>query len=236
MRPKRLAVLTMLSLAAAPVLADEPQDKPAIEAKVVAPRPADSDAPLPVGFPGATAPGVIEVKTYPAYRSAVARSTTMSMSSSDFLFWPLFNHIEKNHIAMTAPVINTYATPEMIETPGAKGEVSMEFLYREPTQGQPGPDGRLVEVVDHPSGRFVCLGYQGRMSDLAMRKGVERLREWLDQNQDTWEAAGPPRRLGYHGPMTPAAQRLWEVQIPIKPARNKDAKDQPAPVENAPTS
>lgn len=183
----------------------------------VEPKAADADSPLPVGFPGGTAPGVIEVKEYPAYRSAVARGERMAMRSGDSLFWSLFKHIERNQIAMTAPVINTYPT-ELVDDPAARGEVSMEFLYREPDQGKTGPDGRTVEVLDHPGGRYVCLGIQGRMSEETMREGVAALRGWLAAHASEWVAAGPPRRLGYHGPMTAMRRRLWEVQIPIRPA------------------
>lgn len=186
----------------------------------VTPKSADADSPLPVGYPDATKPGSIEVKSYPAYRSAVAAGERMSLSSGDMLFWALFQHIEKNEIAMTAPVINTYA-PSLVGTPNGRGEVTMEFLYREPTMGKLGPDGRLVEVKDHPAGQFVCLGIQGGMNERKMRDGVAVLRAWLAEHGSEWVEAGPPRRLGYHGPMTAVARRLWEVQIPIAPATDK---------------
>ncbi len=233
MRGNVLVALLIVALAGSSRGDDPEREESATPMPEVAPKAADGDAPLPVGFPEATRPGVIEVKAYPAYRSAVAEGERMTLSSSDFLFWPLFSHIEKNHIAMTAPVINTFKSPGMLEKDGAKGEVSMEFLYREPTLGETGPDGKLVKVVDHPASQFVCLGVQGGMSDRAMREGVSRLRGWLDEHKQEWTAAGPPRRLGYHGPMTPTEQRLWEVQVPIKPAgekgteggKNSDASD-----------
>ncbi len=195
-------------------------DDPKLAASKVKPRPADGDAPLAEGFPDATEPGKIEVKRYPAYRSAVTTSKTATVSSGDLMFFTLFNHIQKNQVEMTAPVINTFKTPRMIETPGAKGEVTMEFVYRSPREGKSGPDGPSVEVVDHPARSFVCLGFQGgKMSDDQMRKAVVTLRNWLDDHKGEWIEAGPPRRLGYHGPMTPPAQRLWEVQIPVKAAQ-----------------
>ncbi len=226
MRPRTLAALLLAVLpASSTVLAQDPEPKarPAVE-----PKAADGDAPLPVGFPDGTKPGVIEVKAYPAYRSAMAKGKGMSMGSGNMLFWALFQHIQRNDVAMTAPVINTYPDAEMIEKPNARGEVSMEFLYQRPDQGKPGPDGRLVEVVDHPAGQYVCLGFQGNMGDTDMRQGVAKLQAWLDEHKGEWVADGPPRRLGYHGPGTPVARRLWEVQLPIKPA---SAAAAPAPAE-----
>jgi SOUL heme-binding protein len=206
---------TFASLAFACAWADDP--KPA--ASKVEPKPADGDAPLAEGFPDATKPGKVEVKKYPAYRSATAKVNEATTSSGDLMFFSLFNHIQKNKVEMTAPVISTFKTPRMIETPGAKGEVTMEFVYRSPKLGKPGPAGPSVKVVDHPAQSFVCLGFQGSMSDGQMREAVVKLHNWLDAHDGEWLEDGPPRRLGYHGPMTPRAQRLWEVQIPVKEAR-----------------
>ncbi|ADV61994.1 hypothetical protein Isop_1409 [Isosphaera pallida ATCC 43644] len=182
-------------------------------------KPADSDSPLAEDWPGGTAPGTIEVKRYPAYRSAVATAKGIPVNSGadGVLFMTLFNHISKNDIAMTTPVVNTY-DEVMIETPGEKGVMTMEFIYRTPRMGNPGRDG-AVEVKDHPAATYVALGIQGRMNTQIMLDGVARLEKWLEEHKDEWVAAGPPRRLGYHGPMTPESQKLWEVQIPIKPAK-----------------
>jgi len=215
---RHLALLLPFALlaAAASTQADDP--KPA--ASKVKPKPADGDAPLAEGFPNSTEPGKIEVKKYPAYRSAVTKADKATVSSGDLMFFALFNHIQSNKAEMTAPVINTFKTPRMIETPGAQGEVAMEFVYRSPKQGKSGPDGSSVEVVDHSAQTFVCLGFQGgNLSANQMREAVATLRKWLDAHKGEWVEDGPPRRLGYHGPMTPAAQRLWEVQVPVKKAR-----------------
>jgi SOUL heme-binding protein len=214
---RHLALLLPLALlAAASAQADDP--KPA--ASKAKPKPADGDAPLAEGFPSSTEPGKIEVKKYPAYRSAVTKADRATVSSGDLMFFALFNHIQRNKVEMTAPVINTFETPRMVETPGAQGKVAMEFVYRSPKQGKPGPDGSSVEVEDHSAHSFVCLGFQGgNLSANQMREAVATLRKWLDAHKGEWVEDGPPRRLGYHGPMTPAAQRLWEVQIPVKKAR-----------------
>lgn len=208
-----LLPFSLLGVAADCTQAVDP--KPAVSK--VKPKPADGDAPLAEGFPDATDPGKIEVKKYPPYRSAVAKANKATVSSGDLMFFALFNHIQTNKVEMTAPVINTFKTPRMIETPGAKGEVTMEFVYRSPKEGKSGPDGTSVEVVDHPAQSFVCLGFQGgAMSEKQMREAVATLHQWLEEHKSEWVEDGPPRRLGYHGPMTPAAQRLWEVQVPVK--------------------
>jgi len=199
----------MLTLAVmALMLADDP--------KPVAPKAADGDAKLAEGFPDATKPGAIEVKTYPAYRGAVATGEGMTGGSGDALFFPLFLHIQKNKVEMTAPVISQFADPRMVEDPKARGEMSMEFVYPTPRDGKPGPDGKVVKVVDHPAKTFVCLGVQGRMGEGPMRDGMATLKGWLDAHKAEYAEDGPPRRVGYHGPMTPEAQRLWEVQLPVK--------------------
>jgi hypothetical protein len=202
--------------------ADEPKGKK------VEPKPADADAPPAEGFPDATKPGTIEVKHYPAYRSAMAKRAKATADSDGLMFFTLFNHIRNNHVEMTAPVINTYKTPAVIETPGARGEVSMEFVYRSPTEGKTGPGALGVTVVDHPAADFVCLGLQGEMTDALMRDGLKKVRAWLDEHKDEWVADGPPRRLGYHGPMTPAEERLWEIQVPVKLAPRQEEKKKEA--------
>ena len=189
-------------------------------------RPANSDAPLPEGLPDATPPGKIEIKNYPAYRSAMAMARGVTLRSDAGLFSSLFDHISKSKIEMMAPVVKTYMAPAMIDTPPAKGDMTMEFLYRDTRQGRTGNGVGSVVVVDHPAQRFVCLGLVGKMDDSVLRDGVNRLRAWLDQpeNKQKWVEAGPTRRLGYHGPMTPSSDRRWEIQIPIEPvAAAKDA-------------
>ena len=101
------------------------------------------------------------MKHYPAYRSAVAKAKGASVRSDGVLFFSLFNHISRSKIEMTAPVVNTYATPAMIETPGGTGEMTMEFLYRNTRQGEPGKGVGAVTVKDHPAQSFVCLGLEG---------------------------------------------------------------------------
>lgn len=228
----RRALICLSMASALPIGAAPADDKPAparLEAFVVAgtkAKAADSDAPLAEGWPGGTEPGLLEIKKYPAYRSAVARGKGASMGADNVLFFPLFKHISKSDIAMTAPVVNTYSA-EMLKTPKATGDLSMEFVYRSPTMGRTGSGVGNVKVEDHPATAFVCLGVQGDLDSDRMRQGVEVLQAWLKDHQAEWVEDGPPRRLGYHGPMTKRDERLWEVQIPIKAAPKPAAEAKP---------
>lgn len=226
MRRTTYALVGLATLSASTVVADEPAPRapaatPASESireqnPKVPHRPADSDSPLAEGWPGATEPGMIEVKSYPAYRSAVARAKGASMGADNVLFWPLFNHISRKGVSMTTPVVNTYQA-EALEGPKATGDMSMEFVYRTTTLGETGHGVGAVKVEDHPGATYVCLGLQGGMSVKRLQDGVAELARWLESNKGEWAQAGPPRRLGYHGPMTPVPERLWEVQVPVKP-------------------
>ena len=62
-------------------------------------------------------------------------------------------------------------------------------------------------------------GHRVGISDTKLRDGAKTLKTWLAEHKAEWIEAGPPRRLGYHGPMTPVAERRWEVQIPVKSAK-----------------
>ncbi|MDG3006334.1 heme-binding protein [Paludisphaera mucosa] len=175
-----------------------------------------ADAPLPEGWPSGTKVGAIEVKRYPAYRSAVNRTKDVDMDGMGRLFWPLFLHITQKKIAMTAPVVMTF-DPKAAPAAEAQGDVSMEFLYRQPTQGEAGQGFGPVAVEDRPAATVVSLGLLGRPGDAGFRESIAKLRAWLDEHKAEWVESGAPRMLGYHGPMTPADRQFFEVQIPIRP-------------------
>lgn len=96
----------------------------------------------------------------------------------------------------------------------------MEFLYRRTDQGHVGPAEGSVEVEDRPASAYVCLGVQGRIDEARLAESVKGLRAWLNDHKTEWVEAGPPRQLGYHGPATPEARKLGEVQIPVKPVES----------------
>lgn len=160
-----------------------------------------NEAPLPEGFPAYTPVGVIEVKQYPAYRKAIGPG-----------FWPLFQHISKQDIPMTAPV-------EMASATGDRGDGQMAFLYQSTAVGAPGPiDG--VAVEDTPPTLVASLGLSGRMNREAGSQARARLEAWVAGQSEYRVAAveEPYRVFGYNSPMVPDAQKYWEAQVLLEPA------------------
>ena len=156
------------------------------------------EAPLPAGFPGPGPVGRVVRKSYPGYRAARAQGGERS-------FWTLFQHIQSNDVKMTTPV-------EMTMDAELRS-VDMAFLYERPEQGAPGTQGR-VAVVDLPRLEVLSIGMRGDRLATSMKLAQRALEERLAK--EGLVAAGPYRTLGYNSPMVPAAQRFWELQVPIQ--------------------
>jgi hypothetical protein len=173
-----------------------------------------SEAKLPAGFPGPGPVGEVITKTYPAHRLARVRAGDRGNDGS---FMKLFRHIERNEIAMTAPV-----EMEMAVANGG-GAVprteSMAFLYGSAETGTPGPDPADPNVVveDVPEITVVSLGVRGSYREERFADFTAKLEAWLLTHPE-WVAAGPPRTLAYNSPFVPGVLKYAEVQIPIAPA------------------
>lgn len=159
------------------------------------------EAEVPKGFPAPAPVGEIVLKQYPAYRLARA---PMKRSSGQ-PFFRLFQHIQRNDIAMTAPVQTDYAD----------GESTMAFLYANQEIEEPGVEG-TVEVVDLPPMTAISIGMRGYESN-KMRSQLEgALAAWLEAHADQFEVAGPMRSMGYNSPMVRGSRRFFEVEIPVR--------------------
>jgi len=88
-----------------------------------------ASAPLPEGFPAPTADGEIDVKQYPAYRSATVQVKGDLGSASSRGFSPLFRHISNNDISMTAPVEAQYPAATLQTNAALQGDAAVSFLY-----------------------------------------------------------------------------------------------------------
>jgi hypothetical protein len=178
------------------------------------------EANLPEGFPAPGAVGQVIIKDYPAYRMARFAPAAGASVGQDGMFWPLFKHIKRHDIAMTAPVEMSYPPVTATRPEGGAVEkpVSMAFLYGAPTWGAAGPDAGDPRVVveDVPAMTVLSVGVRGDYSNKRMSKGLALLSGWLSDNPGRFEVAGPPRYLGYNSPMVPGFMRYGEVQLPVR--------------------
>lgn len=171
-----------------------------------------NSAPLPVGFPSATAPGKIEIKEYPAYRAATYHYSGNLPDAASQAFSPLYQHLSTNNISMTAPVETRYPV-STLENAETTGEATVSFLYRS-TDIYPDAIASNITVEDILAQTVVSLGLVGGYSYQSYVEGVEKLKDWLSQNPN-YIMVGKPRRLFYDGPYKPDATKRSEIQIPI---------------------
>jgi hypothetical protein len=120
--------VTSLSLIPSQIFAQQAQKEP---------KKANSDAPFAEGWPDSTKPGTIEVKQYPAYRSAIARAKNASMGADGVLFFSLFRHITQSNVEMTSPVVNTYE-PKILKAPTRRAKSRWNFSIHLENSASPG--------------------------------------------------------------------------------------------------
>lgn len=173
-------------------------------------------AETPEGWPSITPVGKVEIKTYPVYRAAAVRDAGDTRDPSGSLFMTLFNHIQKNDIAMTAPVDMSYGNAVDASSGSFPRVTSMAFLYRSTDLGRVGRDG-AVTVEDVAPRQYASVGVRGDYNARTFQRGLKQLESWLSAHPE-WKRAGEPRFLGYNGPFVPPFWRYGEVQIPVEVA------------------
>ena len=172
-----------------------------------------TDTKLPVGYPAPTPPGAIELKHYASVRRAEYTSDGTSTWQSIRGFWPLFQHIQRNDIAMTAPVeMETKDTND----DGDPDQSTMTFLYHTTDDGPTGTDGDIT-ITDTEPQTWLAIGVQGRITRQSWFELEKQLSDWLSTQSD-WQSTGTPRTLGYNGPNIPNRNQWWEFQIQVIPA------------------
>ncbi len=179
-----------------------------------------SEAQLPEGFPAPGPVNEVIVKTYPAHRLARVRTE----GGGNGMFMKLFRHIERNEIAMTAPVEMSWqpaAPPPADGPPPAIGRepTAMAFLYAKPSLGAAGadPEDPRVIVEDVPEIKVVSIGLRGGYDKTTFDRGARQLDIWLAAHPE-WRPAGGRRALAYNSPFVPGFAKYSEVQLPIVPA------------------
>jgi len=178
------------------------------------------EAELPEGFPAPGPVGKVIMKEYPSYRMARFAAREGQAANQNGMFWPLFQHIKRNEIAMTAPVEMGYAADvtRQLEATSSVEPRSMAFLYRRPTLGNTGPDraDSRVIVEDVPAMTVLSVGIRGDYTEGRLVKALRQLERWIAENPGRVEIAGEPRYLGYNSPMVVGFLRYGEVQLPVR--------------------
>lgn len=170
-----------------------------------------TDTKLPVGYPAPTPPGAYEIKHYASVRRAEFTSGSGRGINGQNGFWPLFQHISRNDIAMTAPVEMEVSDQN---NDGDPDQWTMSFLYHQISDGPTGNDGDVV-IVDTEPMTYLSLGVQGRRGQNTWETLAAELDAWIAASPE-WERVGMPRVLGYNGPNVPGRNQWWEIQIPIE--------------------
>lgn len=173
-----------------------------------------ASAPLPEGFPEPTADGKIDIKRYPAYRSATVQVKGDLKSASSRGFSPLFQHISDNEISMTAPVEAQYPSDTLKADTVPQGNTAVSFLYRS-VDIVPKEVERDVQIEDTPPMTVVSLGVRGGYDYDIYTNGIEQLQGWLATHPE-YSVVGPPRRFFYDGPFIPDALKRSDIQIPVQ--------------------
>ena len=177
------------------------------------------EAQLPAGFPPPGPIGQVIVKNYPACRAATVAASDVNGTSQDDMFRPLFDHIQRENIAMTAPLqmdFDRVSVTAASTQPSAKPPIAMSFIYRSPRIGNPGKDG-IVTVRDLPAVTVISVGVRGSYNAEHFDNGLKAINDWLRNHPNRYRVVGAPRFLGYNSPFVPWFLRYGEVQIPVVP-------------------
>ncbi len=154
-----------------------------------------------------TKPGIIEIKELPAGRLLETKGNGSYFDSSNNLFRPLFQYIQKNDIAMTTPV-------EARVDPGA-----MYFWVSSAQEEKASSDTANVRVIDVPKRTVVAHGARGSYNSDNFEKTRIALLNWIDK-QTNVEAVGEPFAVYWDGPFKPWFLKTFEVQVEIEPKDN----------------
>jgi hypothetical protein len=179
------------------------------------------EAKLPEGYPPPGPVGTVIVKHYPPSRLAMVTNgdddQVKSRRSQNDMFRPLFNHISKNDIKMTAPVIIGYGDVAPESAAANARPVSMAFVYASREIGATGAEGNAVHVVDVPPMTVASIGIRGSLSDARWREVIGQIERWLESEPGrAYSRGGSPRYLAYNSPFVPWFLKYGEVQLPLK--------------------
>lgn len=164
------------------------------------------EADLPEGFPQPGPLNEIAIKQYPAYRLAQAEGD---------VFWPLFQHIKRNKIDMTAPVEFDLKQDERFSDDPLEIKTTA-FLYGSQDLGELGLEkDSNIKVIDVEAMTVVSYAFTGDPKKSRLDKIREKIENYLKEHEE-YARSGDYRLFAYHSPMVPRDKRWHELQLPVR--------------------
>lgn len=164
-----------------------------------------------------TKAGAIEVKTIPASLALQADADTSYFDEENGLFRTLFRYISREDIKMTVPV----------EADVDKG--TMRFFVGTKDREKELPETKGVVVKHIPAKQVVSIGFLGPYSEKNYHKHLEKLQQWLEENQQEWKSVGEPVAVYWDGPFRLSAWKRAEIYVEIRPVPDTPEEATPKP-------
>ena len=121
-------------------------------------------------------------------------------------FRPLFEYIDDNDIAMTAPVTQQPVDDGIAVSFVMPAGYLMEEL--------PEPHDEKVQMKEIPARRVVAIEYSGSWSEKNYLRHLARLESWIMEND--YEVDGEPVWARYNSPMSVWFMRRNEIHLPVR--------------------
>lgn len=151
-----------------------------------------------------TAVGSCEVKTLPAGRILLARSTQAYFSGDNRLFGKLFRYIQRNRIPMTSPV-------EARMEPG----VMVFYIDTASAQRTDLAGTAEVELQVVPERQVAAVGIRGSYTSAVYATELKRLQGWAATQPDL-EIIGEAYAVYWDSPFVPGFMKRSEVHLPVR--------------------
>ncbi|TNV75653.1 hypothetical protein FGO68_gene16646 [Halteria grandinella] len=166
-----------------------------------------TDYPLPSPYPPPTAPGCLELKSYPPERRAECKSYYGDPRQC----LVLYKHLKRRKMGFTGPVVSDFCN----NVNGGKQGCTMSQVYRDKDQGRVEIAENGVIVRDQMQVTVLSIGISCHAITLSIIQQALNILNKLLQSQQEWvRLSEEPRLLLYNGP---SAVRKWaEVQVIVK--------------------
>lgn len=166
-----------------------------------------------------------ELREYPAYIKAEVDVTETSFKRAIYKGFNVLagyifgNNIKTEKIAMTSPVQVSESQQIAMTTPvtiSGNGSYTMSFIMpaEYTLETLPIPKDKAIRFTSVPRHRMAVIRFNGFFPEARIRKGEQRLREWVEK--EGLKPEGDFIVAGYNPPWVPGFLARNEVMIMIK--------------------